>query len=81
MARDFETDADFQRELDWVDDFVEREVEPPLDLMLGQPRAALRQAGAAAGAGARAPVVGPPCAAHAALGPAGAAGALKCRCR
>ncbi|MFO1214889.1 MAG: hypothetical protein U1E72_09885 [Burkholderiaceae bacterium] len=34
MARDFETDADFQRELDWVDDFVEREVEP-LDLMLG----------------------------------------------
>lgn len=34
MAWDFETDPDFQRELDWVDAFVREEVEP-LDLVLG----------------------------------------------
>jgi acyl-CoA dehydrogenase len=34
MGWDFETDEDFQRELEWVDDFVRREVEP-LDLVLG----------------------------------------------
>jgi acyl-CoA dehydrogenase len=31
MAWDFETEADFQKELDWADEFVRREVEP-LDL-------------------------------------------------
>jgi acyl-CoA dehydrogenase len=36
MAWDFETDADFQKELDWVDDFVREEVEP-LDLVLKDP--------------------------------------------
>ena len=34
MTWDFQTDPDFQSELDWVDDFVTREVEP-LDLVLG----------------------------------------------
>src|SRR5690606_12393862 len=34
MAWDFETDADFQRELDWIDEFVRNEVEP-LDFVLG----------------------------------------------
>ena len=28
MSWDFETDADYQRELDWVDEFVREEVEP-----------------------------------------------------
>jgi len=36
MGWDFETEPDFQRKLDWVDDFVRREVEP-LDLVLGDP--------------------------------------------
>ncbi len=36
MAWDFETDADYQRELDWVNEFVREEVEP-LDLVLGDP--------------------------------------------
>jgi acyl-CoA dehydrogenase len=35
MAWDFETDAEFQRELDWTDRFVREEVEP-LDLLLGE---------------------------------------------
>lgn len=35
MAWDFETDAEFQRELDWMDRFVREEVEP-LDLVLGE---------------------------------------------
>ena len=34
MAWDFETDPEFQSELDWVDDFVRREVEP-LEHVLG----------------------------------------------
>nr|MBF0682543.1 acyl-CoA dehydrogenase family protein [Pseudomonas sp.] len=34
MAWDFETDPDFQRELDWIDEFVRNEVEP-LDFVLG----------------------------------------------
>ena len=34
MAWDFETDPDFQRELDWIDTFVHDEVEP-LDHVLG----------------------------------------------
>lgn len=34
MAWDFETDADFARELEWIDQFVREEVEP-LDLVLG----------------------------------------------
>jgi len=34
MAWDFETDPDFQRELDWIDEFVRTEVEP-LDFVLG----------------------------------------------
>lgn len=36
MAWDFETDPDFQAELDWADEFVRTEVEP-LDLVLGEP--------------------------------------------
>ena len=36
MAWSFETDPDFQLELDWVDDFVRTEVEP-LDHVLGSP--------------------------------------------
>ncbi len=36
MAWDFETDPDFQDKLDWVDDFVTREVEP-LAFVLGSP--------------------------------------------
>jgi hypothetical protein len=28
MAWDFETDPEFQKKLDWADDFVRREVEP-----------------------------------------------------
>ena len=35
MAWDFETDPDFQRELDWVDEFVREEVEP-LDFVIAQ---------------------------------------------
>ncbi|MYF50413.1 MAG: acyl-CoA dehydrogenase, partial [Gammaproteobacteria bacterium] len=36
MAWDFETDPDFQRELDWMDDFVREEIEP-LDFIIGHP--------------------------------------------
>ena len=36
MAWDFETDPDFQKQLDWVRDFVREEVEP-LDHVLGHP--------------------------------------------
>jgi acyl-CoA dehydrogenase len=36
MAWDFETDADFQKQLDWMDEFVREEIEP-LDFMLGHP--------------------------------------------
>jgi acyl-CoA dehydrogenase len=36
VAWDFETDLDFQRELDWLDSFVRDEVEP-LDFVLGDP--------------------------------------------
>lgn len=36
MAWDFETDPDFQKELDWMDAFVREEVEP-LDCVLGNP--------------------------------------------
>ncbi len=36
MAWDFETDPEFQRELDWMQAFVREEVEP-LDLVLGDP--------------------------------------------
>ena len=32
----FETDPDFQRELDWIDAFVREEVQP-LDHLLGDP--------------------------------------------
>jgi len=35
MAWDFETEPEFQRELDWMDAFVREEVEP-LDLILGE---------------------------------------------
>lgn len=28
MAWDFETDPDYQKELDWVDEFVREEIEP-----------------------------------------------------
>ena len=33
MSWDFETDPEYQRELDWVDEFVRDEVEP-LDLVI-----------------------------------------------
>jgi len=36
MAWDFETEPEFQAELDWIDEFVRTEVEP-LDLFLGNP--------------------------------------------
>ncbi len=36
MAWDFETEPDFQRELDWIDRFVREEVEP-LEYLLGSP--------------------------------------------
>jgi acyl-CoA dehydrogenase len=36
MAWDFETEPEFQRELDWMDAFVRDEIEP-LDLVLGNP--------------------------------------------
>jgi acyl-CoA dehydrogenase len=36
MSWDFETEPDFQRRLDWAEDFVRAEVEP-LDLVLGDP--------------------------------------------
>ena len=36
MAWDFETDPAFQRELDWIDDFVRDEIEP-LDFIIGHP--------------------------------------------
>ena len=36
MAWDFETDAEYQKLLDWADEFVREEVEP-LDLVLGSP--------------------------------------------
>lgn len=36
MAWDFETDPDFQKELDWVEHFIETEV-APLDHVLGSP--------------------------------------------
>ncbi len=36
MAWDFETEPEFQTELDWMDEFVRAEVEP-LDLVLGSP--------------------------------------------
>ena len=36
MAWDFETEPEFQRELEWMDAFVRNEVEP-LDLVLGSP--------------------------------------------
>ena len=36
MSWDFETDPDFQAELDWVEEFVREEVEP-LDLVIGHP--------------------------------------------
>lgn len=36
MAWDFETEAEFQKKLDWIDEFVRTEVEP-LDHVLGSP--------------------------------------------
>jgi acyl-CoA dehydrogenase len=36
MAWDFETEPEFQRQLDWVEEFVREEVEP-LDFVLGNP--------------------------------------------
>src|SRR5215212_7787711 len=36
MAWDFETDPDFQEELDWIDDFVRTEIEP-LDYVVPHP--------------------------------------------
>jgi acyl-CoA dehydrogenase len=37
MGWDFETDADYQAELDWVDAFVRHEVQP-VDLLIGNAR-------------------------------------------
>ncbi|MEZ5226728.1 MAG: hypothetical protein R2710_08625 [Acidimicrobiales bacterium] len=36
MGWDFETDAEFQTELDWIDDFVREEIEP-LDFIVKSP--------------------------------------------
>ncbi len=36
MAWDFETDPEFQKELDWIDEFVRDEVEP-LDQVIEEP--------------------------------------------
>ena len=36
MAWDFETEPEFQEQLDWVDEFVREEIEP-LDFVLGNP--------------------------------------------
>ena len=36
MSWDFETDPDFQRELDWMDEFVREEIEP-LDFIVDHP--------------------------------------------
>ena len=36
MSWDFETEPEFQKELDWIDQFVREEVEP-LDYVLGSP--------------------------------------------
>ena len=36
MAWDFETDPEFQRDLDWMDECVREEIEP-LDFILGHP--------------------------------------------
>ena len=36
MSWSFETDAEFQRELDWIDAFVTEEIEP-LDFIIGHP--------------------------------------------
>jgi acyl-CoA dehydrogenase len=36
MAWEFHTDPDFQKEVDWIDEFVREEVEP-LDFLLGSP--------------------------------------------
>jgi acyl-CoA dehydrogenase len=36
MAWDFETEPEFQRQLDWMDEFVREEIEP-LDFILGHP--------------------------------------------
>ena len=36
MSWDFETEPEFQRELNWMDSFLREEVEP-LDLVLGDP--------------------------------------------
>jgi len=36
VSWDFETDAAFQRELDWIDEFVREEIEP-LDFIIGHP--------------------------------------------
>ena len=36
MTWNFETDADFQEQLDWIDDFVREEIEP-LDFIITSP--------------------------------------------
>ena len=36
MTWNFETDADFQDQLDWIDDFVREEIEP-LDFIITSP--------------------------------------------
>ena len=36
MAWDFETDPEFQEQLDWMDDFVREEIEP-LDFIIASP--------------------------------------------
>ncbi|HEY1836546.1 MAG TPA: acyl-CoA dehydrogenase family protein, partial [Rhizomicrobium sp.] len=35
MAWDFETDPDFQKKLDWIDEFIDTEVEPLTQLGVG----------------------------------------------
>ena len=35
MAWDFETDPEFQKKLDWIDEFIDHEVEPLTQLGVG----------------------------------------------
>ena len=63
MSWDFETDPEFQEELDWVAEFVRTEVEP-LDFVIGHPLRPHRPGPqgadpAAAGEGARSAACGP----------------------
>ena len=52
MAWDFETDPEYQEQLDWADEFVREEVEP-LDLVWPRAGSSRRRAHAASGSSTR----------------------------